>query len=395
MHQVLRILWEGASVVPEGVARPVRPRRSRYALLPGRGTTTALLPSWPPSVTAAMVRNYITPTSRGERTRAAMLEAMARLGVFAVWPYSTSVRRVSNVSGLIDHLAQILSRDVIAGVYLGPHRANRKPVLQLITAEGELVAYVKVGMNDFTSSRVSNETAALRKLNRLSLETMIVPKLLAEGSWRGHTFMVVAPVPTRSDTEPAPERRAAAMAELSRSFGVETIRLAEAEWWRKIESCLIAATGADAARLRSLAARVAEHCGEQPLELGAAHGDWSPWNMAAVGGKVVLWDWERFRYGVPIGWDAIHYTAELHRLSGAKAGEGLRQMIPDVASITHGCGSSTNDPKLVFATYLLDLGQRYLKDGQATGVQPRGPISQWLLDPLTELVRTLTTGTRL
>lgn len=108
----------------------------------------------------------------------------------------------------------------------------------------------------------------------------------------------------------------------------------------------------------------------------------------------MAWDWERFRGGVPIGWDAIHYAAERHRVSGGGAAAGLRRMIPDVAAITRGCGSSTNDPHLVFATYLLDLGRRYLMDGQSTGVHPRGPISDWLLSPLTELVGIMTARVR-
>lgn len=394
-HDVVRILWGDASVGPEGAVVVPRARRSRYALLPRTSRTTALLPTWPPSVTAAMVRNYVTPTSPAERTRAAVLGTIARLGFFAVWPCSISFRRAADGSGLVDHLAQILSHDVIAGVYLGPRRANRKPVLQLITAEGELLAYVKVGMNDFTSKRVSNETAALRELNRVPLRTMTVPEVLADGAWRGHRFLVLAPVPTRSDAEPVPDRRAGAMAELSRSFGVKTTRLAQADWWREIEDGLMTVTGADAALLRSLAARVAEFFGDCLLETGAAHGDWTPWNMAVVDGHVVVWDWERFRYNVPIGWDAIHYAAELHRHSGVRPGDVLTRMIAGVFTTTQGCGSTTNDAQLVFVTYLLDLGQRYLTDGQSTGVQPRGPISQWLLEPLTKLVRDLTMRSRL
>lgn len=394
VQQVLRVVWRGTSAAPADEAIRSRPGGARYALLPRPGAVTALVPTWPPSITAAVVRNYITPTSRAARMRAAALYALARLGLFAIWPCSPRVRRAADGSGLIDHLAQLLGREVIVAVHLGPRRVNRKPVLQLISADGALVAYVKVGINEFTSRRVAHEAAALAQLERVSLGAITVPEVLAEGTWHGSSFLVLAPVPTKSDVVSAPDRRTAAMAELSRSFGVKTTRLVDADWWRDIENGLAAAGGPEASRLTALGARIAAHCGGNALELGAAHGDWAPWNMADVEGQVVVWDWERFRRGVPIGWDAVHYAAELHRHSGARDGAGLTRMIPEVATITRDCGSVTNDPNLVFATYLLDLGWRYLRDGKTTGVQPRGPISDWLLDPLTELVRALTTGSK-
>ena len=43
------------------------------------------------------------------------------------------------------------------------------------------------------------------------------------------------------------------------------------------------------------------------LGFGRGHGDWTPWNMRRLDGRLVVWDWERSRDGVPIGLDALHY----------------------------------------------------------------------------------------
>lgn len=381
---VLRILWGQVDGQPNGITA-TRRAGPRYAMLPRAETTKALVPSWPPSVTAAVVRNYITPRTRAERRRASILELAARLGVFSIWPHSTRVRKHVD-AGLLSHLAQLLARDVVAGIFLGPRRVNRKPVLQLVTADGELVAYVKVGITDFTRQRLTNEAAALRHLGGLQLRTMTVPQLLAAGDWEGDNFIVLSPVQTRSTSAPQPHLRRAAMAELSRSTLVETRRLVDGEWWHHLMAGLVETDGGEARQLRDLAAQVAHHRGDRLLELGTAHGDWSPWNMATADDRIVVWDWERLRFEVPIGWDAVHYATELNRQNGARDGEGLRRMLPHLRSITEGCGSETNDPELVFATYLLDLAQRYLEDSRLTGVQPRGPLSHWLLGPLTDVV---------
>src|SRR5690625_652784 len=81
---VLRILWGQADGRHDG-AHAARAGGPRYAMLPRAETAKALVPSWPPAVTAAVVRNYITPRTRSERRRASILELAARLGVFSIW----------------------------------------------------------------------------------------------------------------------------------------------------------------------------------------------------------------------------------------------------------------------------------------------------------------------
>ena len=46
------------------------------------------------------------------------------------------------------------------------------------------------------------------------------------------------------------------------------------------------------------------------LTFGAWHGDWAPWNMASTERGLLVWDWERFTSGVPLGFDALHYRLQ-------------------------------------------------------------------------------------
>jgi hypothetical protein len=56
--------------------------------------------------------------------------------------------------------------------------------------------------------------------------------------------------------------------------------------------------------------RVARHTATTELAFGRWHGDWAPWNMGSTGGRVQLWDWERSRAGVPVGFDIAHFVLQ-------------------------------------------------------------------------------------
>jgi hypothetical protein len=79
--------------------------------------------------------------------------------------------------------------------------------------------------------------------------------------------------------------------------------LAESDWWADVRT-RISAFGAD---LDAAAEAIAAEAGETLLGFGRGHGDWTPWNMRRLDGRLVVWDWERSREGVPIGIDAVHY----------------------------------------------------------------------------------------
>src|SRR5690625_7407150 len=89
---VLRILWGQADGRHDG-AHAARAGGPRYAMLPRAETAKALVPSWPPAVTAAVVRNYITPRTRSERRRASSWGRRPGSGASAIGRPSPRGRR--------------------------------------------------------------------------------------------------------------------------------------------------------------------------------------------------------------------------------------------------------------------------------------------------------------
>ena len=87
-------------------------------------------------------------------------------------------------------------------------------------------------------------------------------------------------------------------------------------YWHGLHERLLSYAGRSAARelLQALDGLQAA-ADRTSVEFGSWHGDWTPWNMAMSAGRAMVWDWERFQAGIPVGYDAVHY-----RLQQAVAG---------------------------------------------------------------------------
>ena len=221
-------------------------------------------------------------------------------------------------------LADLLQREVRVSIFLGPPRANRKPVLQVFSTDGAFLAVAKVGVNELTSDLAKGEAAALRTVGERNFHTVLAPRLLGEASRDGHTMVLQSPLEVPSG--PAVPERATLRAvfnEISRSGGVSTVSLAASEYTEGLRRRVLQMTHDEmrdraAAVLDDLTAR------DMSLDFGAWHGDLTPWNLAAYGNRVLVWDWERFADGVPLGFDALHYTF-LPRLKDGRLAAGKRR----------------------------------------------------------------------
>ena len=76
-------------------------------------------------------------------------------------------------------------------------RPNLKPVLQIMSPEGAVLAYAKLGWNPLTRALVQNEAAALRAWSQASPRSFSVPQLLFEGVWNEMAITVMSPFPHR------------------------------------------------------------------------------------------------------------------------------------------------------------------------------------------------------
>src|SRR5690606_5290946 len=139
---------------------------------------------------------------------------------------------------------------------------------------------------------------------------------------------------------------------------------------------------AEAGALLAAATTLVERAGDVALRYGAWHGDWSPWNMAVLPETVLLWDFERFATGVPLGFDALHHALQ-HRLTTTPdAAAAVRDLLARTPALLEPFDVPPEAARVTGYLYLIELATRYLSDRQAEAGAPLGVLGTWLLPVL-------------
>lgn len=387
LSEVVETLWPGAEVHSGGAAPDGA--RVTFVALPSPARATLLLPLRPSRATAAVLQAHRTPGSLRQRLRHALLVAFARVGAAHLVPHKVTVvpSDPRAPDDLYTWLGAIVGGPVSLGIHLGPPRANRKPVLQLMDDHGRTVAFAKVGINELTRELVRAETGALTSLENPDFSCLTIPHILRSGQWREHELLVLAPVDTRSTSRSRPRLLQRAMVELSTSQGHAREVLVRSAYWKQLRCRVENLPGPHTVGLLAAVTSVEVGSADLDVPLGAWHGDWTPWNMATRGDRVVLWDWERFCVGVPLGFDALHFelqsTIRRRRLAPYDAVSAITSR---AAPLLAPFGVAAREAPLVTATYLIEIGARYLHDRQQEAGSRVGDISAWLLPHLPALL---------
>ncbi len=364
---------------------------SEFVLVPGVGRPPLLVPA-KRDVAAAAVRHYSGPRSPATRLTARMLALGLASGLGgAMIQGRMRVGAPLGTDNIETFLREAVSPGIQVSMYLGPARANRKPVLQLLTPVGQPIGFAKIGVSPLTRDLVRAEHAALGRLSQAGLVEVTVPPVLHFGEWHGLDVLVLGALPVWQRHHPVSgPQLAAAMGEVARVDGLTREPLRGSAYLERLRGRLAGADeGQDRAALQGVLATLGGRLGDVVLTYGAWHGDWAPWNMAHTGCGLLVWDWERFDAGVPLGFDALH-----HWLQGEV---GPRHHDP-LASAT-GCsaraaelltpfGIAAPEARLTALLYLADLATRYLVDRQAEAGAQRGAPGTWLIPALiTEVAR--------
>ena len=392
LDEVLALLWPAPAESATGRALRA-PATSEFVVVPGLGRPRVLVPRAPARAAATAVRRYSEPTSRLARYRSEALGLAMRTGLGpALMRDRVRIHASGDVDTIETHLAEALGQRVVVSLNLGPARANRKPVLQALSEDGDLLGFVKVGVNDLTRRLVAAEATSLRLLAGADLRQVQVPAALHAGPWRSLEVLVQSPLPVWEKRVPQDgERLADAMLEVARIGGTSGQELVTSAFWAELGAALADLRDDPTTdQLRSSFAAVTSRARGTVVPMGSWHGDWTPWNCAPVAGRLLVWDWERFEHGVPMGFDALHYDlqqAVVGRDADARA--AVAGCLGRAAGLLAPFGVHEDDAQVVALAYLMALATRYLQDGQAEAGARLGVLGQWLLPELVERVAAL------
>ncbi|MER6626619.1 phosphotransferase, partial [Streptomyces sp. NPDC000931] len=284
----------------------------------------------------------------------------------------------------IEHaLTTALDRELAIAIHVGPPRANRKPVLLLLTPGGRTIGYAKVGVNDLTARLVRAETRALHRLSRARLRDVTVPRPLYDGEWNGHPMLVQEALPVGHQTDrPTRHQLLRCVTQIVGISEVRERRLSESPYRRSLDE-RIARLGArpEATPLRTALHRLPD----VSLPFGAWHGDLTRWNIASTARRAFVWDWERLTMDAPAGFDALHF--DLNECVQAGVHPGVHRWLDSGTRLLRdpmlaGFGLRDHTVSTVMALYLIDLATRYLHDRQAESGSGMAAVDDWLLPAL-------------
>jgi hypothetical protein len=377
LTEVVDQLYPGA-----GAGEPARP----YIVVPGRRKPRVLIPAADRKVAAAALQRYARPAARAARLKRDAAVWALRLGLDRMLlPHRV---KVGGAEGIDDHLAAVLGHDVHLSIHIGPARANRKPVLQILDGDANTVAFAKLGVNALTRELVDAETNATRRLSETcDLKLLRVPRLVHAGQWNGHNLMVTSALPSwEAPADLGPARRTAAMRELADACGTARFPLGESDYAARLRSRLKALTAQgepDADTLYTAGGTLLDRYAALELTFGAWHGDWSPWNTRETESTVYLWDLERFETGVPYGFDAVHYRLQDDIVTeGADPTSAVLALVADAPQMLAPMGVGPSEAEPTVLLYLVDLAARYMGDQAERAGAALGALGRWLLPTL-------------
>ena len=387
LAEVLDLLYPQPCRTDGSAGTPI----AEYLVVPDARRPRLLVPTVSRRVAAVAVRRYAEPQSRSARLKRGAVVAALRTGassmllrdrVRVTGPYSTSID---------GYLSEALGRELAISIHIGPARANRKPVLQLIGPEGDTFGFGKLGTGPLTQRLVKAETAALIALGRSGLTKLTVPQVLHAGQWRDLQVLIQSALPVWLPRATlTPRRLVAAMLDIAGCCGYTQGPLATSGYWRDLRQKLAAVRDRPAGvSLASAAELLVKHAGEAVFRYGAWHGDWAPWNMANLADALLVWDWERFATGVPLGFDAVHHELQRRIQSTGDATEAVEATVQRAAELLHPFGVPKEGREVTALLYLVDLATRYLTDRQAEAGARLGVLGTWLLPVLIRRVEEL------
>jgi hypothetical protein len=397
LQDILAVLWpEPASIERRGRVAPRKGARpgqaapgsspTEFLLVPNETRPVLLVPRRPRRATAAALRHYKASAVGGRRLAFRGLAAAAQLGLGDALPHRITVGPTGDgpEADVLAYLRKVLDQDLVVSLRVGPPRANRKPVLELLSPRGEVLGFAKVGITSLTRELVRAEAAALNVLQGSGLTRLQVPRLLHHGQWREHEVMVQTPL-SGSGRAVSRAMLTSAMVEVATTAGVTTQVVGQSDYWRTLRSRLEGCADREpAAALLRVMDDLQATADVTSLAFGSWHGDWTPWNMASSGDQVLAWDWERFESGVPVGYDALHHQlqGEVER-NGAGGAQSATEAALFTAPMTLGpLGVRPGFAVFVAALYLIEIATRYTCDGAAEAGARLGDVSTWLLPPL-------------
>lgn len=348
----------------------------RYLARPSAEDPQLLIPLDSPQVSRRALVRHHDDRSRRDRVVSGIAQSVALAGQLHRAPGEVVELPGTEVVSRAQSLLGI--GELWPAITMGPRRRNRKPVLQLITPDGHLAGFAKVGWSELTRELVENEAIWLTRIQGtipLSLEAPIplgLDDLAATETAEKRVMALATGLALPFHLRPNRPLRRAPIIALARSGGSAHVKAGRLDHVSEQLRLLP----------QELAQRFLELHGDATVEVGLWHGDLTPWNMASGGGITRVWDWEFADENRPVGFDLLHRTFERTRRQGAgRTDAALREVVATAPNELVPLGQPSDT---VVDLYLIELLHREHRLQNQDWESPLGELTPHVIRQLTD-----------
>jgi hypothetical protein len=260
----------------------------------------------------------------------------------------------------------------------GAPRANSKPVLDLLTEDGSRLGFAKVSTSELSARLVQEEARTLHALSNMTLRHLDVPSVLHSGVWRNREIMVQAALPN-GRFRGGQWFPVDAMREVATVAGHAVAKAGSSSWLTGLGLRAEQMMAPNRQVLLPIVAMFAARHGAVTLSFGSWHGDWGPWNMSWAAGRPQVWDWERFATDVPIGLDAVHFTAHRALRHVGRRDIADRALAKRAVRALTRLGVAKPAVDATIDAYLLEMAFRFAGDAAETQATSIRTHAEWHL----------------
>jgi hypothetical protein len=274
-----------------------------YLVFSFRGQDYLSVPTVPPRLRRLGVEFYKEISARRWLFKLGVrLAIIARIDRLVARQLSTPVPKHPNFSfdaWLAEARQGIGSTDAQAVVSFPGQPNRRRFYVNLVSPKAEALAFAKISLDEKNDQHLETEAKTLRYLAAQDIRSFRVPKVLVEGTFNSHRYLITAPMPAKAKPapatwEPIAKRCRDELAGVSR----RQQRLEELSWWGSFND--------KAQEVKPLAEAIkAEE--DRIVEVCRVHGDYTSRNISCVGDEVWLFDWENSAPDAPVMTDEVRF----------------------------------------------------------------------------------------
>jgi len=325
-----------------------------YTAYPNLRDVRWLFPANAPVMRRAGTRGLSSPGS----LRGRILKQLMVVGAVRGEPARLESEPLARLEG---KMARILGEThVHLAFYVGVSGAYRKVMAQVLSAQGDTLAFAKIGIPPLARAAVEGEGRILLRLSESTALGGSVPEVLSRFGWQGGAVLLITGGPTHPGPSDLSSVHARFCERAFHSFAQECA-FGDSPMWIRMTDTLHRLTpylpDPIPTHYDRAMRRLEQELGTVRLPLSLAHRDFAPWNTRLGPAGLFVFDWERAQEGVIPLYDVFHFWAIQAALFGRRRRLPDRRFLQDLLGRQWPGGREYM--RWLYLAYLIDMSLDY------------------------------------